>query len=142
MFFFTADGSYNTDFWDKLQDSWRKLAENDGGEEHPWLNEFSDFYDDNTFTDYTFTEDNPMTDVTNPLEVGKEKLQQHDLPSAVLCFEAAVTKEPENVEAWQLLGMTQAENEQVRLLILFSSTENYLLCNDLFVCYVSYNKIQ
>lgn len=54
-----------------------------------------------------------MFDVNDPLARGKELLNQGDLPSAVLCFEAAVKKEPENVEAWLLLGITQAENEQV-----------------------------
>lgn len=54
-----------------------------------------------------------MFDVNDPLERGKKLLEDGDLPSAVLCFEAAVKKEPENSEAWFLLGKTQAENEQV-----------------------------
>lgn len=54
-----------------------------------------------------------MFDIQKPLERGKELLEQGDFPSAVLCFEAAVKKEPDNVEAWLLLGTTQAENEQV-----------------------------
>lgn len=66
------------------------------------------------FQEYNFSENNPMFDVNNPLARGKEFLEEGDLPSAVLCFEAAVKKEPESVEAWFLLGNTQAENEQVQ----------------------------
>lgn len=70
------------------------------------------------FQEYTFTDDNPMFDVQNPLQRGKELLEQGDLPAAVLCFEAAVKHEPNNAEAWYLLGVTQAENEQVSSVVV------------------------
>ncbi|KAE8743295.1 peroxisomal targeting signal 1 receptor [Frankliniella occidentalis] len=91
-------------FWDKLQEQWSKL------EEHKWLSDFSDFSD--PFKEYQFESENPMRDTEDPFEEGKRRLEQHDIPSAVLCFEAACQANPENALAWQYLGTTQAENEQ------------------------------
>jgi peroxin-5 len=99
---------YNKEFWNKLADEWKKLSEDSTG--HPWLNELSDYYD--PFKEYTYIKENPMMSVENALEKGKTFLQEGDIPSAVLCFEAAVQQESENAEAWELLGISQAENEK------------------------------
>lgn len=65
------------------------------------------------FKEYTFAPENPVVNDKDAFEEGKKKLEAGDLPSAVLCFEAAAQQQPENAQVWQLLGTTQAENEQV-----------------------------
>lgn len=102
-----ASGLYNRQFWEKLQNEWRRISE-EAEEESPFF-DYSSIYD--PYKEYKFNEENPMIDAENVLEKGKTFLAQGDIPSAVLCFEAAAKQNPENVEAWELLGTTQAENE-------------------------------
>lgn len=106
-----SEDDFNSQYWNKLQEELKQTLEGTENTENLWLNEFDSYTSPNN--DYTFTEENPMFDIPNPLERGKKLLEDGDLPSAVLCFEAAVKQEPENSEAWLLLGKTQAENEQV-----------------------------
>lgn len=101
-----STSSYNETFWQRLQDEWQKLSEES---EHPWLSEYGENYD--PYKEYAYAEENPLAEVENALTKGKEYMQNGDIPSAVLCFEVAIKKEPENAEAWELLGMAQAENE-------------------------------
>lgn len=58
------------------------------------------------------TDENPYLNVDDPLSLGKRLLSEGDLANAVLCFEAAVQRQPESSEAWLYLARTQAENEQ------------------------------
>ncbi|XP_019766680.2 peroxisomal targeting signal 1 receptor isoform X2 [Dendroctonus ponderosae] len=97
--------------WDQLQKDIEKNMASDENTLHSWLEDFNVFYN-TPHKEYEFNEENPMIDLPNPVERGKQLLEEGDFPSAVLCFEAAVAKQPENVEAWLLLGTTQAENEQ------------------------------
>lgn len=53
-----------------------------------------------------------MLNVENVIEKGKAFLAQGDVPSAVLCFEAALRHDDNNAEVWELLGTSQAENEK------------------------------
>lgn len=66
-----------------------------------------------TETEYIFDERNPLKNqFEDPFAEGLKKLEQGDIPSAALLFEAAVLKEPENAVAWRYLGTTQAQNEK------------------------------
>lgn len=53
-----------------------------------------------------------MLNDENAFEKGKAFLEQGDIPSAVMCFEAAAQQQPENAEVWEYLGISQAENEK------------------------------
>ena len=63
--------------------------------------------------EYQFDPDNRHRDDPDPLAEGRRRLAVGDLPGAVLCFEAAAQRQPDSPLAWQLLGTSLAENEQV-----------------------------
>jgi len=95
-------------FWTDLQDEWNTAAASEPN--HPWLDDFQKVFD--TYKTYEFDKENPLESHPNPFEEGQERLKQHDIVNAVLLFEVAVQKEPNNMLAWQYLGTTQVENEQ------------------------------
>ncbi|KAH6933898.1 hypothetical protein HPB50_018679 [Hyalomma asiaticum] len=109
---FEAEGrekGNDTDFWENLQKEWDQVTR-ETPHAHPWLSEYESLPE--PYREYKFAEVNPLENVENPFEEGLKKLQENDIPSAVLLFEAAAQKNPQHVEAWQYLGTTQAENEQ------------------------------
>uniref|UniRef100_A0A1B6DPQ0 Uncharacterized protein n=1 Tax=Clastoptera arizonana TaxID=38151 RepID=A0A1B6DPQ0_9HEMI len=131
---------FQEDLWSKLSSQFKKMSEEDL---HPWASEFNDY--SSSFKDYRFASENPMQDFPNLLEEGKKRLAAGDLPSAVLCFEAAVQNNPGDAEAWLLLGTSQAENEQDPLAIaalkkcLQLEPSNLTALMSLAVCYTNEN---
>ena len=55
---------------------------------HPWLEEFTQ---NQQPQEYQFQGENPLKDAADPLEEGRRRLREGDLPSAVLLFEAEVS---------------------------------------------------
>lgn len=121
---FVKENPSSDSLWKRFQDEWDKVSADELSSTHPWVSEFDTYYDPFN-KEYEFCETNPMKDLPNALAEGKKRLEAGDLPSAVLCFEAAVQQDENNVEAWLLLGKTQAENEQDPLAI---SALNRCLC--------------
>ncbi len=61
---------------------------------------------------YAFEADNPYQEQADPFNEALQKRQQGDLPSAILLFEAALQKNADHAQAWQMLGLSLSENEQ------------------------------
>ncbi|MQL78333.1 hypothetical protein Taro_010745 [Colocasia esculenta] len=60
---------------------------------------------------YVFSDLNPYIGLENPFKEGQELFRKGLLSEAVLALEAEVMNNPNNAEAWRLLGITHAEND-------------------------------
>ncbi|XP_077054893.1 PEX5-related protein isoform X2 [Siphateles boraxobius] len=106
----------DTEFWDKMQAEWEELARRN------WLTENDQQQIPSNVSPYEkgyyFHTDNPFKDWPNAFEEGLRKSREGELPNAVLLLEAAVLQDPQDSEAWLVLGTTQAENENEQAAIV------------------------
>uniref|UniRef100_A0A8C7M514 PEX5-related protein n=1 Tax=Oncorhynchus mykiss TaxID=8022 RepID=A0A8C7M514_ONCMY len=106
----------DTEFWDKMQAEWEELARRN------WLTENEQAQTPSSVSPhekgYYFHTDNPYKDWPNAFEEGFRKSKEGDLPNAVLLLEGAILQDPQDSEAWQVLGTTQAENENEQAAIV------------------------
>ncbi|XP_057190166.1 PEX5-related protein isoform X2 [Triplophysa rosa] len=107
----------DTEFWDKMQAEWEELARRN------WLEDadsegLAPLNSTTTEKGYSFHTNNPYKDYSNAFEQGLQKWREGDLNSAVLLLEAAILQDSQDSEAWQVLGTTQAENENEQAAIV------------------------
>ncbi|XP_062844168.1 PEX5-related protein [Trichomycterus rosablanca] len=107
----------DTEFWDKMQAELEELARRNWLED-PERKGPVPFNLSPKETGYVFHMENPFKDWPNAFEEGLQKSREGDLNSAVLLLEAAILQDPHDSEAWQVLGTTQAENENEQAAII------------------------
>ncbi|XP_075717777.1 PEX5-related protein isoform X1 [Rhinoderma darwinii] len=106
----------DTEFWDKMQAEWEEMARRN------WISDKSSSSNpsgtSSKETGYYFHTENPFRDCSGAFEEGMKKLKEGDLPVTILYLEAAILQDPNDAEAWQYLGITQAENENEQAAIV------------------------
>ncbi|XP_034468744.1 PEX5-related protein isoform X2 [Hippoglossus hippoglossus] len=107
----------DTEFWDKMQAEWEELARRNWLEESEGQQPIPPSVSP-VEKGYYFNTTNPYREWTNAFAEGQEKARDGDLNAAVLLLEAAILQDPLDSEAWQLLGTTQAENENEQAAIV------------------------
>ncbi|RPA77867.1 TPR-like protein [Ascobolus immersus RN42] len=92
-----------------LDDSW--IPEFDSSK--PWQAEDSHTLSMPRMGEYLFEPENPYLEMADPFSEGKRLLESGgNLSLAALAFEAAVQKDSTHLDAWVLLGRSQAQNEK------------------------------
>ncbi|XP_062949123.1 PEX5-related protein isoform X4 [Cynocephalus volans] len=106
----------DTEFWDKMQAEWEEMARRN------WISENQEAQNQITISasekGYYFHTENPFKDWPGAFEEGLKRLKEGDLPVTILFMEAAILQDPGDAEAWQFLGITQAENENEQAAIV------------------------
>ncbi|XP_044146994.1 PEX5-related protein [Bufo gargarizans] len=106
----------DTEFWDKMQAEWEEMARRN------WISDNSSSSNQSEAsskeTGYYFHTDNPFKECFGAFEEGMKKLKEGDLPVTILYLEAAILQDPNDAEAWQYLGIAQAENENEQAAIV------------------------
>ncbi|XP_023371523.1 PEX5-related protein isoform X4 [Otolemur garnettii] len=106
----------DTEFWDKMQAEWEEMARRN------WISENQEAQNQVTVSasekGYYFHTENPFKDWPGAFEEGLKRLKEGDLPVTILFMEAAILQDPGDAEAWQFLGVTQAENENEQAAIV------------------------
>ncbi|XP_055481837.1 PEX5-related protein isoform X1 [Psammomys obesus] len=106
----------DTEFWDKMQAEWEEMARRN------WISENQETQNQVTVSasekGYYFHTENPFKDWPGAFEEGLKRLKEGDLPVTILFMEAAILQDPGDAEAWQFLGITQAENENEQAAIV------------------------
>ncbi|XP_053168264.1 PEX5-related protein isoform X2 [Hemicordylus capensis] len=99
----------DTEFWDKMQAEWEEMARRN------WISDNQEAQGQAAVSinekGYYFHTENPFKEWPGAFEEGLKKLREGDLPLTILYLEAAILQDPHDAEAWQFLGITQAENE-------------------------------
>lgn len=100
--------------WEKIKNEVLNSNDADFDLKEAWDRDFDEFtHNRPEFGDYQFEENNPYTEQEDPYTIGVSLMDTGaKLSVAALCFEAAVQRNPEHIEAWARLGACQAQNEK------------------------------
>ncbi|CAN6669432.1 peroxisomal targeting signal receptor [Trichomonascus vanleenenianus] len=99
--------------WERIKTQVLDNAE-DWTSKDAWDRDFDEFtHNRPEFGDYQFEENNPYMEQEDPYAIGVSLMDTGaKLSVAALCFEAALQKKPDHVDAWARLGACQAQNEK------------------------------
>ncbi|TMW66497.1 hypothetical protein Poli38472_004262 [Pythium oligandrum] len=99
---------------DSLEAMWEKAMA-----EAKTTDPFEDVWDTvNDSNEYVYKADNPFMEQSENFQRGVKFFESGHLTDAILAFEAEVQQQPENSEAWRMLGECHAENDEDKSAII------------------------